>query len=68
MTGFIIVTESMEHAIKRDLDALRDTLPETERTIFESEYSVHRQAILDHFAEYGTYPQIGGVEKSNANR
>ena len=68
MSSLIIVTESMEQAIKRDLDTLRDTLPESERPIFETEYPVHRQEILNHYAEHGTYPQISGVEKSNADR
>jgi hypothetical protein len=64
MRGFVIITESMEQAMKRDLDALRDSLPESERPLFEAERHIHRQTIINHFAEYGSYPQIGVVEKA----
>lgn len=62
---FIIVTDIMEASIKRDLDVLRDSLPEKERHMFEAERDIHRQAIINHFGEFGTYPEIGGVEKIN---
>ena len=63
MTGMVIIHDSMEQAMKRDLDRLRDSLPEDEREAFEAERHIHRQAIIDHFAEHGTYPQISGIEK-----
>lgn len=63
MTGFVIIHDTMEMAMKRDLDKLRDSLPEDEREAFEAERDIHRQAIINHFAEHGTYPEIGGVEK-----
>lgn len=63
MTGLVIIHESMERAMKRDLDRLRDSLPEDQRDAFEAERHIHRQAIINHFAEHGTYPEIGGVEK-----
>lgn len=63
MNGFVIITDSMEQAMKRDLDRLRDSLPEAERAAFEAERHIHRQAIINHFAEHGSYPEIGGVEK-----
>ena len=66
MSGFVIIHDSMERAMKRDLDALRDSLPEDEREAFEAERHIHRQAIINHFAEFGTYPEIGGVEKVEA--
>lgn len=64
MTGFVIIPEAMERAMKRDLDRLRDTLPEDERTAFDAERHIHRQAIIDHYATYGSYPDIGGVQKA----
>ena len=60
---FVIIPESMENAMRRDLDALRDSLPENERHLFEAERDHHRQAIINHYAEFGSYPQIGGVTK-----
>lgn len=65
MGGFVIIPDLMEAAMKRDLDALRDSLPENERQAFDDERHIHRQAIINHFAEYGTYPEIGGVERVN---
>lgn len=65
MNGFIIITDTMEAAMKRDLDQLRDSLPEEERADFESERHVHRQAIINHFAEHGVYPQIDGVSRTS---
>lgn len=56
--SLVIVTDMMEAAIDRDLDALRDTLPEKERDAFQKERHVHRQAIINHVAEHGNYPQI----------
>lgn len=63
MGGFVIIPETMESAMQRDLDALRDSLPEDERDAFDSERHIHRQAIIDHFAKYGSYPDIAGVER-----
>jgi hypothetical protein len=63
MSKLVIIPDVMEAAMKRDLDALRDSLPEGERAAFEAERHIHRQAIINHFADYGTYPEIGGVEK-----
>lgn len=63
MSKLVIIPDSMEQAIKRDLDALRDSLPEEEREAFDAERHIHRPAIINHFADYGTYPQIGGVQK-----
>jgi hypothetical protein len=63
MTGLVIIPDAMEAAMKRDLDALRDSLPESERPAFDAERHIHRQAIINFFAEHGTYPEIGGVEK-----
>lgn len=65
MTGFVIIPDSMEQAMKRDLDRLRDSLPENEQAAFEAERHIHRQAIIDHFAAHGTYPQIGGIERKD---
>jgi hypothetical protein len=64
---FVIIPESMENAMKRDLDALRDSLPENERPLFEAEREHHRQAIINHYGEFGTYPQIGGITKDETN-
>lgn len=64
MVGFVIIPDTMEHAMQRDLDRLRDSLPEDERQAFDAERHIHRQAIINHFAEYGSYPDIGGVEKT----
>lgn len=60
---FIIVTEAMESAMKRDLDRLRDSLPENEREAFEAERHIHRQEIINFFGEHGYYPNVGGVTK-----
>lgn len=60
---FVIIPDAMEDAMKRDLDALRDSLPECERAAFDDERNVHRQAIINHFAEFGSYPEIAGVSK-----
>jgi len=54
----------MEAAMTRDLDKLRDSLPADERDAFDAERDIHRQSIINHFAEYGTYPEIAGVEKT----
>ena len=62
--GFVIIKDAMDAAIERDLDQLRDTLPELERDVFEAERDIHRQAIINHFAEHGSYPEIGGIEKA----
>lgn len=65
--GFVIIPEAMEQAMKRDLDRLRDSLPEDERSVFDAERHIHRQAIINHYAEHGTYPEIGGVEKTEGH-
>jgi len=61
---FVIIPDTMEAAMKRDLDGLRDSLPESDRATFEAERDVHRQTIIDHYAEHGTYPQLGGVTRN----
>lgn len=61
----VIIPEAMERAMERDLNLLRDSLPKAERSAFEAERDIHRQAIINHFAEYGSYPDIGGVQKVN---
>ena len=61
----VIIPDAMEAAMKRDLDALRDSLPEDERDAFEAERHIHRQAIINHFAEHGSYPEIAGIEKAS---
>lgn len=61
---FVIITASMEAAIKRDLDRLRDSLPESERAAFEAERHIHRQEIINHVADYGTYPNVEGVKRN----
>lgn len=63
MTGLVIIPDIMEQAMKRDLDALRDSLPEEERPIFEAQRDMYRQQIINHYAEYGSYPEIGGIKK-----
>lgn len=63
MRGIVIIPETMEQAMKRDLDALRDSLPVDERAAFEAERDIHRQSIINHFAEHGTYPEFGGVRR-----
>lgn len=65
MIGFIIIPDTMEHAIKRDLDGLRDSLPEDERPVFDAERHIHRQTIIDHYAEHGVYPNIVAVSKND---
>ena len=60
----VIIPTAMEQAMKRDLDRLRDSLPEDERQIFEGERHIHRQRIIDFYADHGYYPEIGGVEKT----
>jgi len=64
MSKIVIIPSSMESAMQRDLDALRDSLPEHERSIFESEREVHRQEIINFYADHGYYPSIGGVSKN----
>lgn len=66
MPGFVIVPDTMEQAMKRDLDRLRDSLPEDEREAFEAERHIHRQAIIDHYAEHGTYPEVASVQKAES--
>ena len=61
--GLVIIPASMEQAMKRDLDRLRDSLPEDERPIFEAERHIHRQAIINSYAKTGRYPEVAGVEK-----
>lgn len=61
--GLVIIPASMEQAMKRDLDRLRDSLPEAERPIFEAERDIHRQAIINSYAKTGCYPEVAGVEK-----
>lgn len=63
MVGLVIIHDAMERAIQRDLDRLRDSLPEEDREAFQAERHIHRQAIINHYAEHGSYPEIGGVEK-----
>ena len=67
MAGIVIIPDLMEQAMKRDLDALRDSLPKSERPLFEKERHVHRQVIIDHFAEHGSYPKIDGIERNQTN-
>lgn len=64
MNWFVIITDDMDRAMTRDLDMLRDSLPEDEREAFDAERHIHRQAIINHFAEHGSYPEIGGIEKA----
>ena len=64
MSIIVIIPQSMEWAMKRDLDALRDSLPESERDKFEAERHIHRQEIINHYGEYGSYPEIGGITKN----
>ena len=61
--SFVIIPDTMEHAMKRDLDSLRDSLPKDEHSAFDAERHIHRQTIVDHYAEHGTYPNIAGVSK-----
>ncbi len=63
MTGFVIIPDSMEQAMQRDLDTMRDSLPEDERSVFEAERHLYRQIIINHYAETGTYPDIAGIKK-----
>lgn len=64
MSGLVIIPEAMEQAMKRDLDGLRDTLPEADREGFDAERDIHRQTIINHYAEYGVYPTFDGVKKN----
>jgi hypothetical protein len=64
MAKLVIIPESMEAAMKRDLDRLRDSLPEDQREAFDAERHIHRQTIINHFADHGTYPEIAGVERT----
>lgn len=61
--GFVIIPRSMDDAIERDLDKIRDTLPEAEHAAFDADRPHNRQVIINHFAEHGTYPEISGVER-----
>jgi len=63
MSGLVIIPDTMEHAMKRDLDRLRDSLPKDEHLAFDAERHIHRQTIINHYAEHGTYPDIGGVSR-----
>ncbi|MCR9214810.1 MAG: hypothetical protein NXI13_13925 [Proteobacteria bacterium] len=63
MNGFVIIPDVMENAMKRDLDRLRDSLPEDERGAFDAERGYHRQQIINHYAKHGTYPEIAGVQR-----
>lgn len=62
-TGLIIIPDAVSKRIEKDLDALRDSLPENDRPLFESEREIHRQEIINHIGEYGSYPEIGGIEE-----
>ena len=69
MNKLIIIHDYIEDRINKDLDALRDSLPENERAAFEAERHIHRQTIINHIGDYGTYPEITGVELNpDANR
>ena len=68
MNKIVIIPTAMESAMKRDLDALRDSLPEHERHIFEAERDVHRQEIINFYADHGYYPTVGGVSKNGENQ
>lgn len=59
---FILIPDVMEAAMKRDLDKLRDSLPESEHALFEQERHLIRDQIVQHYGEYGTYPVIDGIE------
>ena len=61
--GFVIIPDSMERAMKRDLDRLRDSLPEDEREAFDAERHIHRQTIIDAYARTGSYPEVASVER-----
>lgn len=67
MAGLVIIPDVMEAAMQRDLDKLRDSLPEDERAAFEAERDYHRQEIINFYADNGYYPEIGGVKKNNQN-
>lgn len=58
------VNSQIEAAIKRDLDAIRETLPPNEQAIFDAEREEHRQTILRYVSEHGHYPDIGGVKRN----
>lgn len=62
--GFVIIHDAMERRMQSDLDALRDSLPEDERPIFEAERHIHRQEIINHYGRFGSYPEIAGITKS----
>lgn len=59
----VIIPEAMERRMQEDLDSLRDSLPEAEREIFEAERHVHRQEIINFFADNGYYPTINGLDR-----
>lgn len=63
-TRLVIIPDAFEEAMKRDLDRLRDSLPAEERAAFEAERHIHRDRIIEHFAEHGSYPEIGGIKKA----
>ena len=64
MTRLIILHDHVSDQIDKDLNNLRDTLPPEEQALFEAERDVHRQLIINHIGEFGTYPTIGGITKS----
>jgi len=64
VTNLILIPNYVSEQIDEDLAKLRESLPEDERPIFDSEIDHHRNAILCHIHEYGTYPDIGGIERN----
>ena len=62
---FIVVTDSLDSAINRSLDTLREMLPENERSLFDAERHIHRDNIIAVYDESGKYPEIVGIEKRN---
>lgn len=65
-SAMVRVLESRERMKAHYLEdsGLRDSLPEEERAAFDAERHIHRQTIIDHYAEHGTYPEICGVERN----
>ena len=62
---FLIITDAMEAAMNRDLDKMREQLPESEHELFDKERPLIRQQLVDFFAENGSYPVVDGIERVN---
>lgn len=61
--GVVLIPDYLDERMERDLDIMRDSLPESDRPIFESERSEYKQIIINYIADNGGYPTTLGVQK-----